>query len=253
MKGCRSVGLIIALGLLVASRAQGSAYSAAGNTLPSTPFDRFDADHFFSTFFASPYFGLGFTPSPDHSVAGGVYSSGQTDQAKYTFWMDASQTLNAATGFDITARLKVTASSSISTNRAGVAIGMTDSANNYTEIYLGTNEIFITGVGRVRSATHAMDTTDDFHDYLLRVQGTSVSVFVDGVLRLSGSSFFASTGTAPTLANTAAFGDITQSAAGAYQLQSFAITVPEPAGAGLIGLAGLVGMRRRRQDRAIRS
>jgi hypothetical protein len=253
MKGCRVIGLIVALGLSIASRAMGSAYSAAGNALPSTPFDRFDSDHFFSTFFASPYFGLGFTPTPDHSVAGGIYSSGQSDQAKYTFWMDASQTLDATNGFDITARLKVTASSSISANRAGIAIGMTDSANNYTEIYLGTNEIFINGVGRVRSATYTMDTTDDFHYYLMRVQGTSVSVFVDGVLRLSGSSFFANTGTAPTLANTAAFGDITQSAAGAYQLQSFAVTVPEPVAAGLIGWAGLVGMRRRRGDRAIRS
>jgi hypothetical protein len=249
MKGCGILGLIIAIGLPGASTAQASVYSAAGNTLPGAPLDRFDAAHFFSTFSLSPYFGLGFTPSPDHSVAGGVYSSGQTDQGKYTFWMDASQTLSAASGFDISARLKVTTSSSISTNRAGVAIGMTDSANNYTEIYLGTNEIFINGVGRVRSATYAMDTTDDFHDYLLRVQGTGVSVFVDGVLRLSGTSFFASTGTAPTLANTAAFGDITQSAAGAYQLQSFAVTVPEPVGVGLIGLAGLLGMRRRRRRR----
>jgi hypothetical protein len=246
MNRCGIYGWIVALGLSVASTARGSAYSAALNTLPGAPFQRFDASHPASTSMLSPYFGQGFTPSPDHSVTGGVYSSGQTDQAKYTFWFDSSQTLNAATGVDITARLKVTASSSVSINRAGVAIGMTDNANNYTEVYLGTSEIFINGAGRTRSATFAMDTASAFHDYLVHVQGTSVSVFVDGVLRLSGNSFFASVGSAPTLPNWAALGDITSSAAGTYQMQSFEVAVPEPVGLGLIGVVGLLSLRRRR-------
>jgi MYXO-CTERM domain-containing protein len=238
-------GLIAALMVSVAP-ARASVYSAAGNTLPGAPFERFDAGHFFSTFPLSPYFGQGYTPAPDHSVAGGIYSSGQTDQAKYTFWFDASQTLNSTTGVDIIARLKVTSSTS-TTDRAGVAIGMTDSTNNYTEVYLGTGEIFINGTGRVRSAAFTMNTTDDFHDYLVHVQGTSVSVFVDGVQRLAGNSFFASVGTAPTLPNWAALGDITSSAAGAYQVQSFAITVPEPAALGVLGVVGLALARQRRR------
>jgi hypothetical protein len=244
-----AIGSLFAALMLSAAPAVASTYSAAGNTLPGAPFERFDAGHFFSTFALSPYFGKGFTPSPDQSVASGIYSSGLTDQAKYTFWFDSSQTLNAANGIDVTARMKVTSSSSVSTDRAGVAIGLTDSANNYTEIYLGMSEIFINGAGRVRSATYTMDTTDAFHDYFVHVQGTSVSVFVDGVQRLTGSSFFASTGTAPTLANWAALGDITSSAAGAYQVQSFAIAVPEPATMGVLVVAGLLCARRDRRGR----
>jgi hypothetical protein len=240
---------MVALALSVATTASGSTYSAALNTLPAAPFERFDAGHFFSTFPLSPYFGKGYTPSPDQSVAGGIYSSGLTDQAKYTFWFDSSQTLNAANGVDVTARMKVTSSSSVSTDRAGVAIGLTDSANNYAEIYLGTSEIFINGAGRTRSATYAMDTTDAFHDYLVHVQGTNVSVFVDGVQRLTGNSFFASTGTAPTLANWAALGDITSSAAGAYQLQSFAIAAPEPVISSVLVVAGLLCGRRQLRRR----
>lgn len=232
--------------LLSAAPLFAATYSAAGNAMPGAPFERFDANHVGSTFPLSPYFGKGYTPSPDHSAAGGIYSSGQSDQGRYTFWFDPSQTLNTSAGVDLAARLKVT-SSSVSADLAGVAIALTDSMNHYAEVYLGTGEIFINGAGRVRDEAHAMDTTDGFHDYLVRVRGTDVSVYVDGTLRLTGNSFFAATGSAPTLANWAVLGDITSSAAGAYEMQSFAVLVPEPSALTLIGTVGVLAMRRGRR------
>src|SRR5215213_3121820 len=167
--------VVFAALMLPVAPALSATYSAAGDTRPGAPFQRFDAAHFGSTFFLSPYFGLGYTPTPNHSVAGGVYSSGQSDNDKYTFWIDDSQTLLATNGIDISARLKVTSSASVSTDRAGVAFALTDSNNNYAEVYLAQSEIFINGAGRVRSTTYAMDTTDVFHDYVVRVQGSAVS------------------------------------------------------------------------------
>ena len=250
MTGLRSLGACAAVAVAMSvTAARAATYSAAGNTLPTSPFQRFDAAHIGSTFPLSPYFGQGFSPTPDHSVAGGVYSSGLSDSSKYTFWFDPSQTLNATTGIvEISTRLKVVSSTS-TTDRAGVSMAMTDDDNNYTEIYLGTGEVFINGAGRLRSAAYTMNTTDDFHDYLVRVQGDDVSVYVDGVLRLSANSFDASTVSAPTLANWAVLGDITSSAAGAYEMQSFAVAVPEPTGVALVAVAGMAVAPRRRRRR----
>jgi hypothetical protein len=207
---------------------------------------RYDAAHFASTFPLSPYFGTGFTPSPDHSVAGGIYDSVLTDSAKYTFWYNDSLVLDETQTIEVSARLKVLSSTSTAT-RAGVALALTSDQNNYTELYLTTAGIFLNGVGRVPIGNFAIDTTAAFHDYLLRVTGTSVDVLVDGISQITGTSFDASTVAAPTLPNWAVLGDITSNAAGQYQMESFSVSVvPEPAGIAVFGIGILVALARKR-------
>ena len=219
-------------------------YSAADNTLPAAPFTRYDADHFASAFPLSPYFGTGFNAA--HSVAGSVYDSGATDTGKYTFWYTDAVPLNPAVGFEIAAMLRVTASTSSSVDRAGIAIAFTDSSNQYSELYLSTNGIFLNGVGRTHdaSAAYAIDTTDTFREYVLRVNGTNVSVLVDGSPVLSGFTFDANSVNAPTLPNWAVLGDITGSAAGQFESTGwFVAAVPEPSVLGLATIAGISLLR----------
>lgn len=218
--------ILVCLPLIAAPvMADTSSYDASSNTLPAAPsFTRFDASNPFSTTstilgFPNPYFGSGFTPSPDQSVTGGIYDSGVTSVSKYTFWYNNSLTLDENQTIEVDARLKVL-SSSTATNRAGVALALTSNQNNYTELYLTPTQIFLNGAGRVSTGSFAIDTSA-FHDYELRVHGTSVTVLVDGTPEITGTSFNASTVSAPTLANWATLGDITSDASGEYQMQNF--------------------------------
>jgi hypothetical protein len=214
-------------------------YDASGNTLPGGPdFTRYDANHLFSLILGNGY-------NAPQSVAGGVYAMGPSDQAKYTFWYSASQVLDHTKTVEISARLRLASQSSVNpTDRAGLAIGLTNDQNLYQEMYINAGEVFINKAGRVRDVAFALDATA-WHDYTLRVQGGLVSVDVDGVTRLTGS-MFVPTG-APTQANWAVVGDITSSAAGSFEMTSFQVAVvPEPVTAGLVGMTPLLFRRVRR-------
>src|SRR3954462_15770986 len=69
-------------------------YNASSGAVPSLPFTRFDEQNVFNSF--GPYAGKGYTPNPDHSASSvtGIYTRGQTQTDKYTFWYDANNTLN---------------------------------------------------------------------------------------------------------------------------------------------------------------
>lgn len=228
--------------LSVAGVAQASviSYDANGDTLPSAAgFTRYDAEHPFSMILHN-----GFDAS--QSVSGGVYATGPTDQAKYTFWYSAGQVLDHTKTVEISARLKVDAQSSVNaSDRAGLALGLTNDQNLYQEMYINAGEVFINKAGRVRDVAFALDAMQ-WHDYVLRVQGNTVTVDVDGVTRLTGS-MFDPVGSAPTLANWAVVGDITSSASSSYEMTNFSVAVvPEPGMAiGLMAVTPLLVRRRR--------
>jgi hypothetical protein len=97
-----------------------------------------------------------------------------------------------------------------------------------------------------------MDTTSAFHDYLFRLQGDDISIFIDGVQRLSGTIFDTSgLSGVPTAANWASIGDITSSAEGSWQMQSMSVNVfvPEPTGCMAILASALGAASRRRRVR----
>jgi hypothetical protein len=238
LKHCIIVG---ALGLLATPLIATAAdiYDASTNALPGSPFTRFDAQNGLSTLnvIGNPYYGEGFTPSPDQSVSGGIYDSGLTDTSKYTFWYDVSSTpLDESQNIVLSTNLKVISSTTaISgtpsnglTNRAGVAMALTDKDDDYSELYFTPTSIFLNGPGRVEAASFTMDTTSAFHTYQMTVHGSTVTVSVDGTPELTGQTF--TTSGAPVLPSWATLGDITSDAAGEYQMKNFSVAVlaPEP-------------------------
>jgi hypothetical protein len=219
-------------------------YDASTNALPASPFTRFDAQNFFSTFSLSPYFGDGYTPNPDQSVSGGIYDSGLTDSSKYTFWYDPSSTpLDESQNIVLSTNLKVI-SSTTATNRAGVAMALTDKDDDYSELYFTPTSIFLNGPGRVEASSFSMDTTT-FHTYQMTVHGSTVTVSVDGTPELTGQTF--TTSGAPVLPSWATLGDITSDAAGEYQMKNFSVSVvPEPVALSLAAPLVMLLRRRRR-------
>ncbi len=242
--------IVCTLGLLMPSlsaplHAATDTYDASTNALPSGDFSRFDAQNIGSIIPISPFFGEGFTPNPDQSVSGGIYDSGLTDTSHYTFWYDPDLTLDESQTITLATNLKVI-SSTTATNRAGVAMALTDKDNDYGELYLTPTSIFLNGPGRVEGASFAMNTTSAFHTYQMTVHGSNITVSVDGTPELTGQTF--TTSGAPTLANWATLGDITSDAAGEYQLKNFSVGVaaPEPVALSLAAPLALLLWRRRR-------
>jgi hypothetical protein len=174
-------------------------------------------------------------------VAGGIYQMGETDVGRYTFWYNNNQILDHTKTVEIVARLKLVSSTSGNpTDRAGLGLAMTDDRNFYNEFYIAPTEVFLnkrSGTTRVRDVAFAMDTTSAFHDYMFRLQGDAITIFIDGVQRLSGTIFdTAGLSGVPTLQNWASLGDITSSASGTWQMQSMSVNVfvPEPATIGVL-------------------
>jgi len=244
MLRCLSCAGVVVSSFAMMAHAAGVSYDAATNLLPAPPsFLRFDAD----TPIVGPIFGF----NAPQSVAGGIYQMGPTDQARYTFWYSNLTTLDHTQVVEVSARLKLVSQTSVNAaDRAGLALAFTDDQNLYNELYLNAGEIFINrrvADTRVRDVAFAMDTTSAFHDYTMRLQAGVLTVLVDGTPRLTGAMFDANGLNLPTLPNWAVVGDITSSALGTWQMQTFTISVvPEPAtGAG--GLAATVLLYRRRR------
>jgi len=237
----RIVPVLVVLCAALAADAQSVSYDASGNTLPPTPpFIRYDASH-----------PLGFLNgyNAPQSVSGGVYSMGPTDVARYTFWYTDALVLDHLKGVEISATLRLISEySSNPTDRAGLAIGLTDDRNLYQELYIHPTEVFINKAGRLRDSAWLLDATA-WHVYTVRLIDQTVTVEIDGVARLTGTMFAAEN----TLPNWAVVGDITSSARSEFQMTRFNVTVlPEPATAGLWGMAAsavLIIWRRRERGR----
>jgi hypothetical protein len=237
------MGFWVAGVLAAGVAAQGAvvSYDASGGTLPGGPaFTRFDASNPISFFVTHNGY------DAPQAVSGGVYSTGSTSQGLYTFWYTNALTLDHTKTVEVSARLKLDDQSSANTSdRAGLALGLTDNQNLYQEMYINAGEVFINKAGRVRDVAYSLDATQ-WHDYTLRVQGGVVTVDVDGVTRLTGTMFDPA-GSAPTLPNWAVVGDITSSASSSYEMTSFQVAVvPEPGVAlGMLAATPLLVRRRR--------
>jgi hypothetical protein len=240
----RRFGLfVLTLAMLSPLSAGAVSYDASSNQLPAAPdWARFDAN--------TPIVGGLFGFNANQSVSGGVYEMGPSDSGKYTFWYSNAQTLDHTKTVELSARLKLISQTSVDpTNRSGLGIAITDDGNLYSEMYIGDGEIFLNKLlagARVRDTAFTMDT-GVFHDYTMRHQGSTISILVDGITRLAGSTFDASAIALPTLPNWASVGDITSNALGTWQMQSMSVNVfvPEPA-CGMLLIGGmLAGVSRR--------
>ncbi len=264
--------ILIAIAIFAARTfAAGVLYDASSNQLPQLPnFFRFD----FDTPIVGPIYGF----NAPQSVGGGVYEMGPTDQSRYTFWLTNTTVLDHTQTVRVSARLRLMSQASVNpTGRAGLALSFTDDRNLYNELYVNENEIFINkrvGDQRVRDVSFAMDTVAAFHDYTMQLVGDALTVLVDGIPRLHGSMFDANGLSLPTIENWAVVGDITSSAAGRWQMQTFGVdvsprkvndepyairaidsnasnAVPEPASALMISVFALACARRPRHRKRL--
>ena len=155
---------------------------------------------------------------------------------------------------EVAFRLRYDSGSDLLDFRTGAGIAITTLPNVGLTMYVGQDEVFLTNSDGSRGPTNsAVDTDGGFHDYLIQVNGvasgSSVSVFQDGALILSGS-----TNTSfPNYGNVTrvSFGEFSTGEFGTSQWQSFShnvSAVPEPSAGALVALIGFLMTRKRRRN-----
>jgi len=141
--------------------------------------------------------------------------------------------------FEAFFRMKYVSSTSNWSGRRAAGVFVTVNANTGCNFYIGNDSIFLSNLV-TQGPSAIVDTNDEFHDYLLRVEGSAVSVFQDGSLVLSGSTLVSADEYGPS--PRVAFGDITTLAFGTSEWQSFshnAMAIPEPSSILLLGSISL--------------
>lgn len=161
---------------------------------------------------------------------------------------------NASTGYTFETRVKLL---NLDTAGTGAAVVFdfdeaTSGVDQYWKLHL-----YDAGSGQYKAAFGDLYLTNpvvvdidntSFHTYRVTVQGTTGTLYVDGVEK-GTSSIFTAVGT-----NALRFGDLTGADDGTFVVDYIrmndtgAIAVPEPASLSAIGLAGLLLVRRRRSQ-----
>jgi hypothetical protein len=232
-----------------ASPAQGGivSYSAATNLLPADPPFRYIDTSGLSG------------PAVDPTISNGVASLGMTSVAGLSFWYTDVLTLDHNLTVDVTARLKLDSESSNDpTDAAGLAIAVSNDQDLYQNLFLNANGVFFsklnsTDTGLMPDTAMALDTTQ-WHTYQLQIQGSSVTLSVDGTQELTSSLFNLSATRQFVLPDYVAVGDISPVAQSQFDLTSISVSVvPEPSYAApiMIALAMIVALRSRSHKRLV--
>ena len=106
----------------------------------------------------------------------------------FYFQTDALDVLPVPDPIVVEAKMRFISGTSSGNNRAPANIVITTAANTGTLFGIGADQIFLTGVGDVRSQTASVDTDGAFHTYRIEVTAAGdVTVFYDGAPTLSGT------------------------------------------------------------------
>jgi len=168
-------------------------------------------------------------------------------------------TLAPTTGFDLTFNMKLDSESHPgSTNRSGFSVILLGSDDNGVELGFWQGSVWAqsTTFTRTSEISTSFDPTTGFYQYDLHIQGSTYSLSANGTQILTGSTRSYSSTANSTLPyplelpydtpNFVFLGDDTQAAQAVAEIQSVAISVPEPTcGILMIGMAGLLLGRRR--------
>jgi hypothetical protein len=158
------------------------------------------------------------TATPEAPVlAGGVLTIATSERTELLHYQQTSD-LDIPDTLLISARVRVVSETHLAGNpRRGVAIGFMTTATAGNFLWVGRDTVFIWSGLAQQGATAFVDTDDQSHEYLIEVQGTSVLVYQDDILILSGGlvDHPAMTGTPPIY-----WGDITLSSSAVSQWQS---------------------------------
>jgi len=187
-------------------------------------------------------------PGSDPLLAGGLLTLATQAQPELMLYMQSGAAIDMPAQLVIEAQMRLGPGSSTNPgpgsprSHAGIFFNVADSVGN--ALFFGHDRLFLLAGDDVLGSSAVLDTDDGFHDYRIEVAGTgagaAISVFQDGLLVLSGSTF---AGNPIATVARVGFGDGTLAAQGSSQWRHFshnasASVVPEPASA-LLALAGL--------------
>lgn len=119
-----------------------------------------------------------------------ITTSNDAEEMAFSQSNGADSLLEIPDTFVIEFRMRYVSRGSPETVRTGASIYAVNAYQTGTSFYVGEDEIFILASGIVRGASATVQTDDVFHTYRIEVTlGGQVSVYYDGVLTLTGSTF----------------------------------------------------------------
>jgi hypothetical protein len=118
----------------------------------------------------------------------GLTISDATGEDLFYVQTDALDVVPVPDPIVVEARMRFVSGTSSGSNRAPANVVVTTAANTGTLLGIGSDEIFLTGVGDVRSQTANVDTEGGSHTYRIEVTAAgAVTVFYDGTATLAGT------------------------------------------------------------------
>lgn len=197
------------------------------------------------------------TATPEAPVlSGGVLTMATSSNPEFLFYSQGGADLVVPATLTIEATMRLGAGSSAQSGtiapRSYASIVFRTATGVGNALFFGPDRLFLlTGPDNLGPEV-MVDTDDAFHDYVIRVSGTSIDVFQDSSLVLSGSQI--SGGIFSGAGTVVSFGDSTLGAQGSSLWTRFAHNasagqVPEPATLLLVlaALWGIAGSRAGRQ------
>lgn len=125
--------------------------------------------------------GGGLGPGEGEEISPAGYLHLETEEGSKFYQLDVSD-FDASVGLTVETRLKI-----ISSAGDDIQIRIDDLTNSII-LKIHESGVQLTQVTDEEEATYAMDTTDDYHIYRITKINQTVKVYVDGVLRLTGTA-----------------------------------------------------------------
>jgi hypothetical protein len=120
----------------------------------------------------------------------GLTISDTTGEDLFYVQTDALNVVPVPDPIVVEARMRFISGTSSANNRAPANVVITTAADTGTLFGIGPDEIFLTGVGDVRTQTASVDTDGASHIYRVEVTAAgAVTVFYDGIATLTGTIY----------------------------------------------------------------
>lgn len=198
----------------------------------------------------TPAMTLDNSASPENpALASGVLTIATDSFPEAMTYDSRGADLSVPSHLTISAEMRFVSGSTAFTSRSGASIQFVTAPGAGNILFFEADSIFLLADQNTRGPSAAIDTDDAFHSYRVEVFGTSggssVQVFQDEVLRLSGSLFSDVDLVNPSVQ----FGDTTGGAAAISEWKSFShnAAVPEPTSATLLAAGSALVLLRRRK------
>lgn len=166
------------------------------------------------------------TPVLNDSVL--TISNNSNSERMYYGNKEPSTELEFPDVFEASFRMKYVSGSSSHTGRAPAGVFVTTAPLTGSILYIENDTIFLSESMTSRGPSATVDTNDAFHDYLLRIHNTTVTVYQDGNLVLSGNTIVSAGENGPTAR--VLFGEVSELSTGTSEWMSFShnAAIPEP-------------------------